>query len=250
MKVSTATIGMAAVLALAASAGAATITSGNFSIGYGFSATQTGSGWTTTETAAQNVGLTGDFGLSIDPTSSLSSSGGPIFTNRVLQTGTNGSRSGWPTDFQATITGSYTGTPADAASNPDYHIQVSITEISIYGTDYYVDGTLGFNETTPGNTQSQTPQTINSSSLTNGWDAAAYTQVSWDPTDVSVAGLSQTRTFTLSPSSRSQQVDGFEVFGNVVVIYNAVPEPASMGLLAAGGLLLMRRRRPSAKALA
>jgi hypothetical protein len=253
MKVSTATIGMVAVLALAASAGAATITSGNFSLGYGYANDH----WSTDETSATNspnpnVYLTGDFTLGdVAFTGIKASNGGVGFADRVLGNNGTNNQSGYigggaDAPFSATVTGSYTGpTPVDAAANPNYQVELNITAVKIYATQFGAGSdTVNWTETTVGNLQSQSPQAVGKAGV---YDPTNYVHIVWnDPTGfLSPSGTtSQTRSFGLESNDAGNiALDGFEVFGNVVLNYDAVPEPASLGLLAMGGLLMIRRRR-------
>jgi hypothetical protein len=244
MKVSSAAITMVAGLAMAASASAATITSTPFSVGYGFSA-QT-NGWNTTETSWLNTLPSTDFSFGISVVGGQQSNTGPNFTGRKIiapPAGGSYGESADPSTFGVTLTGTYTGTPGDVdLSDPGYQITINISQISIYGASQTTNSTqsLGFNETTAGHAQSQTPQTI--AAGTNYAANGPYTQAVWDPADYSSAATTQVRTFDLSPTG-TIYTDGFEVFGTIDVSYNQVPEPASLGLLAAGSLLLLRRRR-------
>jgi hypothetical protein len=251
MKSLIATVGMVAGLATAASVSAATIST-PFSVGYGYQGNATANSWNTSETSSSNTLPSGDFSLSIAMDGTQTSPTGPSFVDRHLGTGTAGqgpagTQSGNPTNFLATLIANYTGTPADADPiNPNYQIEIDITQISVYGTSQTTarTQTLNFNETTTGNTQSQAPVTI--AAGTSYAYYGPYTQVVWDPADFQspITAGPQIRTFTLTRTADPIYIDGFEVIGNVVVTYNAaVPEPASLGLMAAAGLLTLRRRR-------
>lgn len=152
--------------------------------------------------------------------------------------------SGNVVDFAPSITGIYTGTPGDAAANPNYQIEVVITSISVYVAPYGAgDQQINFNETTVGNSQSQSVQTV-AGPAGNINDGSRYSNVVWDPAEfLSALGItSQTRTFSVT-NGDTVALDGFEVEGYIRVHYEAVPEPTSMGLLAAVGAGLLSRRR-------
>jgi len=254
-------IGLLAGLVVTGSARAATITSTNFSLGYG--ATQLGpqsTHWTTLETAGSNTDVTGPFATSVaftartpspdgdDSYDNGASGAGPVFTGRTLADGDNTEFSSWSPRFQVTVTGSYTGPPPiDVAPLPNYQFSVVITSIRIWGTarDFNADGVgdLFFTETTPLHGASSPAQAVPTSGPTVDL-AAAYAQLVWNPTDFSTPGINDGRVFVLDTAAFPHQrgVDGFEVFGNLVLTYDVIPEPASIGLLAVGGLLFLRRR--------
>jgi len=241
--------------AATASAGAATITSGNFSLGYGYANDK----WSTDETSSisspnPNVYLSGNFTLGdVTFTGIKASNGGVGFADRILgHNGTN-NQSGYigvigvNELFSATITGSYTGpTPADAAANPNYQVEVNITAIKIYAAQFGASSdTVNWTETTAGNVQSQSPQAVGTAGVS---DPANYVHIGWNPAEFlsPVGSTSQTRSFGLgSNNPENIALDGFEIFGNMVLHYDAVPEPASLGLLSLGGLAMRRRRRAS-----
>lgn len=230
-------------LGTAVSASAATISSGSFSIGYGI--TETTNTWDTTETAGVNVNVTGDFSLALNVVGSLASNAGPLFIDRVL-TSSGGSRSGYSPDFGVTATAAYTGTPVDAAATPNYQITLNVTSIRIYANGYNTsnptDGTsVYFTETTPGNAQSQSPVAVGPYAAANL--AGSYTDINWNPVDIYSAGTNQIRNFGFLVNGGDGFLDGFEIFGDIVVTYDAVPEPASLGLIGVGALLMGRRRR-------
>jgi hypothetical protein len=244
-----------------------TIISSSFSLGYG--ATTYGiqsAQWDTSETAGSNTSVTGPFSLSVvfssrtpaadgDSYDNGASGSGPVFTGRTLADSPGGPGTGfssWSPRFQVTVSGSYTGgTPVDAAPIPNYQFSLAITSIRIWGTalDYgsVSDRDLYFTETTPLHGASSPPQLLpyRTNPFESVHEAAYYAQLAWDPTDFNTAGLSDARTFVLDTASFPHQraIDGFEVFGNLVVTYDAIPEPGTMMFLGLGGLLLIRRRR-------
>lgn len=227
------------VLGMVASASAATISSSPFSVGFGFT---TAKQWNTIdETSAVNVYPTGDFTLDASVAGSINSGTGPGFVNRDITS--PGNSSGWGGDFLATLIGSYSGTPVDAAVNPNYQISLNISSITIYAvTQTGAVQTLNFTETTSSHEQTQSGQNVASGNAANG---STYTQVAWDVPDYSTAGLSQTRTFALLSEIDIGNFffDGFEIAGTIEVTYDAVPEPASAALLLPAVGMLMRRRR-------
>lgn len=254
-------------LLCAASAQAATITSTSFSLGYG---ADTGGPvapqsvhWTDNETSGSNTDVTGPFTASVAFTSRTpspdgdsvydngASSSGPIFTGRTLADspgGVNTGFSSWSPRFQATVSGTYTGPPPiDVAVVANYQFSVVITSIRIWGTAviFNTDGLedLFFTETTPLHGTSSLSQTLPTAGA-SAEQAAAYAQLVWDPADFSTPGVTDGRVFVLDTAAFPHQrgIDGFEVFGHLVLTYDAIPEPASLGLLALGGLLLLRRR--------
>jgi hypothetical protein len=91
---------------------------------------------------------------------------------------------------------------------------------------------MDWSETTPGNAATSPSITLITTSNFN--EAASYTQLVWDPADVDqpLAGLNNafTRTFDILGAGDLRFVDGIEVEGQVSLVYNAVPEPASLAL--------------------
>lgn len=231
-------------LALASSANAATIISDNFSIGYGW----LNNSWNTTETASVNTGPGSNFLLNLSFATNGFSNTGPSFTNRVLGTVTSSGYVSISTTFSTTLTATYTGpAPLDAAALPNYRLQLNITGISLYVAPSTIQAgqTANFRETTVGNTQAQSAQPV--SATGNFTTLASYVNLVWDPNDFQSAGQSQARTFSLETvSPTALGADGFQVFGNIVLTYDAVPEPATFGLLGAAalvGICLRRRSR-------
>jgi hypothetical protein len=226
-----------------------TISSANFSRGYG----NVAGFWGTSETSANNTGTTaGNFTFTPTVSGGGNSSYGPRFSGRVLSNGSSTSPSvadygGVVGSFLVSVAATWTGgTPIDAQPSPNLRLRLNITSLRIWGVGYNGDSspwTLNFNETTAGHTDSQTPVTsLTPVAFTSWWDSSQYSHVIWDPTDYIVSGTSETRTFTLS-GSPSSSIDGFEIFGNVDFIYDAIPEPASVGFLAVVVAMALTRRR-------
>lgn len=240
MKVRAGTIAglaMVAGVSMAAPLSAATINSGNFSLGFGKTS---GSGYTTTETSGANSNVSGDFGLSVTVDGGAQDLGGPTFINRVLSDGDN-DWSGEPSDFLATLNATFSGTPIDAAAVPNYQIQLVITSISIYAQGAAGAPSMGFIETSAGHEQAQVQQALNGYS--NMRLAGSYIPIAWNPDDYDSAGVNQTRTFGLSLPSGTAFLDGVEVEGYITLTYDAVPEPALLSLGAPVALMMLRRRR-------
>jgi hypothetical protein len=228
-----------------------TNTSANFSIGFGF--TNVFMPWNDSETSGSNTSTTqGGFTFVPTVTSSLFSGTGPTFVGRVLGNGAgaNEGASGDSIDWTATITASWTGgTPLDAEPDPNFRIQLNITSLRIWGHAHFAfpsGTTMAFSETTPGNAGSSPSITLNvaptTTALTN---AANYTQLVWDAGSYQVTGTNMTRTFVITPggAGTDRALDGFEVFGNVLLLYD-IPEPTALTLALAGiGLAVVRRRR-------
>ncbi len=224
--------GLGLVLVASQLAVGAVITSGDFSIGYGFTQHEY---WNTFETASVNTPtVQGEFTFSPTITGSGFSGGGPYFPNRVLtDNGVNGFV-GDTYHWNLTVDGSYNGTPLSGGK-----VTLNITQISIYGSPWTSDpNTIWFNETTVGHTASSTPvATLPYQGHTN---PASYAHLVWDPADFQVSGESSTRTFTIGSSTESA-IDGFEIYGNIQ--YESVPEPLTLALVGLGaGVGIIRRR--------
>lgn len=221
---------------------------GNFSIAQGFTDAAT---FNTTETSSVNV-LPVNFTLSTVIVAAASSQSGFAFPNGDYGIGGLGANwSAYTTPgFLVTLDATYVGgTPGDAAPIPNYKVQLNITSISIRAAAFAPQGdsyTLGWTETTPGNTQSQSPQSIETNPGPNWLTLANWDNLAWAPAGFQNTGLDQSRTFGLAESNLSGfALDGFLVTGNIVMTYDAVPEPSTMGLifLAAGVVGFSSRRR-------
>ena len=218
-----------------------TLTSSNFSLGFGFGETFSPS-WVAVSPSTPTT--QGNFKFSATPVDTLASyySGtAPGFPGRVLTD--NGGYNDNGSNFLATISASWLGgLPADTVSEvpPNFQIKLNITQISIYGTAYLVPGSLGFKETGGG---SQTLQAMPTTTSFGGLAIATnYAKLAWDPADSFVAGTNATRSFTLAFTGDARPVDGFEVFGNVQLLYD-IPEPSTVVLVLAGiGFIVIRRR--------
>ena len=237
---------LVALAGLARPAGASivTVTSADFSLGYG----RTAAGWGTTETAGSNTPTTdGSFSFTPTVTGIAWTSVGPKFLNRVLGDGENvggqgGDYVGDSYDFLVSIAGSYDLALPPGATNPQ--LTLNITAISLWAikSDY---GVLSpeYNETTPSHT-STSSMGVTLNDPADFSIAANYKQLLWNPADFAVAGTSSTRTFTLGAwLSNENPIDGLDILGNVTLTYNNIPEPATMSLLALGGLAMIRRSR-------
>lgn len=238
-----------------------TIISSNFSLGYGVIQNGTqAQQWSDSETSSANTNVNSPFSLSVvfssrtpaaddDSYDGAGSFQGPTFPNRVLSDGdTTTTISGWAPRFQVALNGSWTGaTPLDATPNPNYQFSLEITSIRIYGNlSAYGDAThtsMWFSEVTAGHGSSMSPFVV--SRTTPILAATNWTQLVWNPNDFSDPGTTGSRTFWVNADTTGSHafIDGFEVFGDLVVTYDAIPEPATIALLSIGGLAVVLRRR-------
>ncbi len=238
-------------------ANAATIISDSFSIAQGFA--QNGalnSGlYDTSETAGVNVSPGANFTLSVSINAGTLSATGFTFVNGVLANlgGTNYSSyvdPGLVGAFLVTLDADYTGpTPGDAAPIPNYKLQLNITNVSLWAAGFEaqgLSGTLGWTETTAGNAQAQTPVSIETNPGANWLTLANYNNVAWTPTGFESTGTNQARTFGQAQTGAGFAEDGFLVTGNIVLTYDAVPEPSTAGLIflavGVGGFSFLRRQ--------
>lgn len=241
-------------VALASTTQAGVISSSEFSLGYGYTGIGGGT-WNTSETGDENTATTIG-GFTFLPTlvaSDYVSWDGPLFTDRSLTGGSSSGRCAYSNDktdptkvgFGVSIAGSWAGDdPADAAPNPDYHIQLNITSLKIWGGGYDIWGAkeFAFRETTVGHGATSTYATLGSGYKT----AAEYLQLTWDPDDYATEGIAFARGFDIVADAGFGVVDGFEVFGTIDVTYTVIPEPSTFLLLGSGviaALAMWRRRR-------
>jgi hypothetical protein len=188
-----------------------TITSAPFSIGLGYTSSQT---WNDSETSAYNTPTTqGNFSFVPTVVSRLNSASGVYFTNRVI-TSQVGTDFGWSGNggvanpstqsaYTNTITASWLGgIPADTLTNPEinpnFRIQLNITSLRLWVSNY--DGTgnpFGFVEITPGH-GSSSPTITDSPTAGGAQNAPTYTQLVWDPADFTESGMASTRSFVLT----------------------------------------------------
>ena len=250
---------------------AASVTSTNFSIGFGASIDTTDptppGQWSTAETNSVNTPVTtgnaNTTTISIGPDFELTpiiagrqfSDTGATFPNRVLTN--NGGQSGWSRTFSVDLTGAYTGILPPGAVN--VQTTLNLTGLSIYamaynGGSFVTDvNNFHFNETTPGNTASSpNAAPLTSTTSTGALDTASnYTQLVWDPSEQAVAGTSSTRSFTTSgfgvvSPNEGYVIEGFEIFGTIEVTYNVpIPEPSTFTLLGIALLGLSNSKRRS-----
>jgi hypothetical protein len=249
-KIVTTLSGMFCALALA-SGHAATITSDNFSIAQGYVNSGGSYQFDTSETSSVNVSPGINFNLNVSVIGAALSPTGFTFINGVLGSSVADYASSYSSSvFSVALNASYVGpTPLDAAVNPDYKLQLNITSISIYAASFSAQGvssTLGWTETTVGNAQAQTQQSIVTNPGPNWLTRDNYVNLIWTPNGFQTEGDAQGRTFGLAQSIPDNfALDGFLVTGNIVLTYTAVPEPGTIGLLvsaAAIGFFVVRRR--------
>jgi hypothetical protein len=246
---------LAVLMFVAPVACATTVTSSDFSLGYGATAnTFPGTGaWTTTETAASNTATTiGDFSFSPAPVGWAFSVKGATFAGRVLEDGGN-DVSAWVGDpgvFQVPVTAQYNGTLPAGATNIQMNLE--ITRISVYG-GYYDNGgltmtSMAWEEATSGHSQTQSAAEGALATLpaADAQHVAGYAHLVWNPGDYSVslanANQSFTRTFgipTIGGYNDNRYLEGLEITGRMSLTYTAAPEPSTLALLASGliGLL-------------
>jgi len=230
-------------LGLSASAQAATITSSDFDLAYGF----VGGTWNDTETAGTNTATSiGDFSFTPTVAGTQFSTTGPSFASRVFASGGGGFGVSWNQEFTLDITGTYTGaTPGDASGTPNEQVILEITKLNIWATGWSGDFSENgwWEETTSGRTGTSSSVTLSDSNSIE--IAGTYSNLDWDPGDLAIAGLTDTRNFVITgdiTNTNGEQrvvIDGLKVH----LVYDAVPEPASAALMGVGGLLLMFRRR-------
>jgi len=237
----------------------AIITSGNFSLGYGYNklaeagTVVSWNGLENTDPRFINVNTLGDFSLVPTLTGITYTAGGTAFTDRELVNGGSEAQSAYITTMS--LAGTWAGTkPADAAADPNYRITINITGIKIwaYGYEAPQPRTLVLRETTPGYTQDYatfTPPFVNTSMYNPG----PWTQNTWDTlsNNYTTSGTSSTRSLWLGPNDLvhadlDAPMDGLEIYGNVVLTYDVIPEPTGLLLLGTGTLLVLARRRQRA----
>lgn len=263
------TAAMAGVLALATGPDAlafldATLTSADFSMGYGadgiattnFRTASSTRPWSDNENLANNSPTTqGAFTFSPQPLGGRSGGFGATFPNRTLTDGVDGDISAAVSSsvvphFNIPIEASYNGAaPVDVvADDPNYRLMIEITRISIWAAAWPGFRTsMEWDEITAGH--GATSPTVALIESNQSALASSYTQVAWDPADFGLplgsVNATATRTFTITPDtvgSDFRYLDGLEIEGRVHLVYNAIPEPASLMVLGLGGLVLMRRR--------
>lgn len=234
-------IGISAMIICIAASASATLLTDGFSIGLGYNALDGTEGWDDAETFGANTYVGGDFTLDITHTAAGFSGAGPQFPNRVLAG--SGANAGAAT-VVFTVDAAYTGGLAGSTATP---MTLVIDSISIYAFNHSAHGdgvndTIRWAETTAGNAGTSSWLDLGAGSTALSVPAA-FDQLVWNPGDVAVAGTTSTRTFTMNVDSLvNAAVDGFEIEGHIE--YDAIPEPATLGLVAVfgGGILLVRRK--------
>ena len=178
-------------LSFASMAQAATITSADFSMGYGW----TGSAFDGSENPGNSPTTLGDFSLAAAPYSKYawSTSGcsfpGLTLTSGELGSGNSTAGNSW---FDMPIVASYNGAaPGDATATPNYQLKIELTNLSVYGLyEQSSGGTVGpelaWEEMTAGHLATSPSVTLNTVSTVaeRAWvyDASKYIQLAWDET--------------------------------------------------------------------
>jgi hypothetical protein len=189
--------------------------------------------WTREDDESNAVAPGPNFELGVDLEGEALSPSGPTFRNGKLENISGMGVVAKAKKFIATVVGKYIGpAPADAANPPNYRVQVNVSEISIHAA-VAGDGSipiykLNFNEVTGGQEQSQKEQPLEfrAESFSN---LSNYTRLSWTPKSwPSTAGgidQEQGRIFDLTESEPdSVAIDGFEIRGNIVLLYDSKKE--------------------------
>lgn len=205
------------------------IVSDNFSVALGANSV-THPVWSVEGDESDNVSPGSSFALSVDLEGEALSPSGPTFLNRRLENVSGTGVVARAGKFVANISGKYTGpVPSDAANPPNFRIQVNVTSISVYAA-VLGDGSastymLNFNEVTAGQEQSQEgqPVELRSESFSN---LSNYIHLVWAPkswsSTVGAIDQEQGRIFDLTESEpNSIVIDGFEVNGNIVLLYDS-----------------------------
>jgi len=239
-------LAVVALAVVASSAQAAVITSGTFDLGLGYSASAV---WDTTETSGSNTAVTGPFTITVTGASNTFTNRGPTFPGRVLTNGSISGLLGSTENNLFTVTATYTGGMAGQGATP---LTLVIDSISIYGYNLTNFSNLpggpdeiNWSEVTVGNLGTSPALDLGAASSFGSEDQAAnFDQLVWNPGEISVAGTSMTRTFTvLENVDPTAGIDGFEIVGRIE--YNAVPEPSALAFTGIGliGLFGYGRRR-------
>jgi len=249
---------LALTIAVSSNVTAAMIVSDQFSFGYGKDNNTSGLPWTLKTGGGTTSNTIGDFTFTPTVESGIYASNGPIFNNnRVLTNGiTNASSTAGNTGtWSMSVTGSYAGTPADAAENPNFRITLIIESISIYAASYGnpapPNNLLAWTETTAGHMSSSEPITLiyAGSTAANLNTATNFRQLVWNPDDFLIDGTTSARSFGFLTDT-IRPIDGFEITGRIEITYDTIPEPSTTALgvlgLATVSFLFFRNRRQSA----
>lgn len=246
---------------------AVTITSNNFSLGFGatfFAVTANPPTWTTLETNDANTPDTGtvgvddangtaiavstDFNLTPTVLGESFSASGATFPGRVL-TSAGSDRAGYSINFEAILAAAYTGTLPGGATN--VMTTLNVTDISIYVSRFNSGVTDSFQILELATASGSTPLTgIPNAGGSTGQlsNTPNYSQAVWNPAELAAIGTSASRTFRVTgfgdnAATALYAIEGFEVEGNIAVTFDIIPEPSSLTMLICGAAAILRNRR-------
>lgn len=212
-------------------AGAATITSANFSVTFGATYINGSAvSWTTLENAAVNTATTiGNFSfVPVIPSGRAFTQNGTTFRNRALATGGTTNVTGNATDFELRVTGSYDGMVPPGATGVT--LTVNIMQLSVWGwssSSHTAVTNMDFRETTAGHATTSPSINLRSGTFSPAAvaNAANYTQIMWNPPDFAVALTAASRAFNINGGGVPLCIEGLTIQGNVVLNYTPAAQP-------------------------